>query len=138
MQAQRQRPFGVTLLAVLTGIAFILNAFVTLLFLGAMPAALFGGTGFFGQALVGALLWGVMTFIWGWVTVGLWTLDPQAWLFVVILTIFDLILAGISVLGATTWQAVLPSVVLNAVILIYSLSSGVKEAFGQPGQHPQG
>jgi hypothetical protein len=84
---------------------------------------------------VGALLWGVLTFIWGWVTVGLWTLDPQAWLFVVVLTIFDLILAAISVLGATTWQAVLPSVVLNAVILIYSLSSGVKEAFGQPGQN---
>lgn len=134
MQAQRHRPLGITILAVLAGVAFIVNAFVTLLYLGAMPAALFGGTGFFGQALVGALLWGLLTFIWGWVAVGLWNLDPQAWLFVVILAIFGLVLAGISVLGATTWQAVLPSIVVNAVILIYSLSSGVKEAFGHPEQ----
>jgi hypothetical protein len=133
-QAQRHRPLGVTILAVLTGIAFILNAFVTLLFLGAIPAALFGRTGFFGQALVGALLWGLLTFIWGWVTVGLWNLDPEAWLFVVVLTIFDLILAGISVIGASTWEAMLPTIVINAVILIYALSSGVKEAFGHPLQ----
>jgi hypothetical protein len=36
------------------------------------------------------------------------------------------------VLGATTWEAVLPTIIINAVILIYSLTSGVKEAFGYP------
>jgi hypothetical protein len=134
MQAQRDRPVGVTVLAVLAGIAFILNAFVTLLFLGALPVALFGGAGFFGQALVGALLWGLLTLIWAWAAVGLWNLDPSAWLFVVVLTTFNLILAGVSVLGATTWRAVLPSIVINAAILIYSLSPGVKEAFGHRAQ----
>lgn len=134
MEVPRHRPFGVTVLAVLAGIAFVVNAFVTLLFLGALPVALFGGTGFFGQALVGAFFWGLLAFIWGWVTIGLWNMDPQAWLFVVIVTMLNLILAGISVLGATTWQAVLPSLLLNAVILIYSLSPGVKQAFGVPEQ----
>lgn len=132
MQAQSHRPLGITILAVLAGVAFIFNAFVTLLFLGAIPAALFGGTGFFGQALLGAILWGILALIWGWVAVGLWNLNPQAWSFVVILSILNLILAGISVLGASTWQAMLPMIVLNAVILIYSLSPGVKEAFGHP------
>lgn len=135
MQAQRHRPVGVTVLAVLAGIAFIVNAFVTLLFLGAIPAALFGGTGFFGQALLGAFLWGILALIWIWVAAGLWNLNPQAWLFVVIITIFNLILAFVSILGASTWQSVLPSIVVNAAILIYSLSPGIKTAFGHPEQH---
>jgi len=126
---------GITILAVLAGIAFIVNAFVTLLFLGAIPAALFGGTGFFGQALLGAFLWGIMALIWVWVAAGLWTLNPQAWLFVVIITILNLILAFVSLLGASTWESMLPSIVVNAAILIYSLSPGVKAAFGHPEQH---
>lgn len=134
MQAQRHRPLGITILAILTGVGFIANAFVTLLFLGALPVALFGGTGFFGVALLGAILWGILALIWGWVTVGLWNLNRQAWLFVVLMTVLNLILAGLSVLGASTLQAVLPSVVVNAIILIYVLTPGVKEAFGLPHQ----
>lgn len=136
MQAQRHRPFGVTVLAILAGIAFIVNAFVTLLFLGAIPAALFGGTGFFGEALLGAILWGLLAAIWAWVATGLWNLDPQAWMFVVILSILNLILAVVSVIGASTWQAVLPAIVVNVVVLVYSLLPNVKSAFGQVG--PQG
>jgi hypothetical protein len=135
MEAQRHRPLGVTILAVLAGIAFVVNAFIALIFLGALPFTLFGGLGFFGQALVGAILWGALAVIWGGVASSLWNLNPQAWTFVVVLTVLNLILDLVSVLGASTWQAVLPSVVLNAVILIYSLSPGVKEAFGHPGQH---
>jgi hypothetical protein len=133
MQAQRHRPVGVTILAVLAGVAFIVNAFVTLLFLGAIPVALFGRTGFFGEALLGAMLWGILALVWGWVAIGLWNLSLQAWLFVVVLTILNLILASVSLLGATTLEAVLPSIVINAAILIYSLTPGVKEAFGYPG-----
>ena len=136
MQAERHRPFGVTVLAILAGIAFVVNAFVTLLFLGAIPVAIFGGTGFFGQALLGALLWGLMAAIWAWVAAGLWNLDPQAWTFVVVLSIFNLILAFVSILGASTLQAVLPSLLLNALILIYALTSGVKGAFGMTRPQP--
>jgi len=134
MQAERHRPLGITILAILAGVAFLVNAFVTLLFLGAAPVALLGGTGFFGEALLGAMLWGIMALIWGWVAAGLWTLNPQAWLFVVVLSILNLILAFVSMLGATTWEIVLPSVLINAAILIYSLTPGVKEAFGYSGR----
>jgi hypothetical protein len=92
MQAQRHRPFGVTVLAILAGVAFIVNAFVTLLFLGAIPAALFGGTGFFGAALFGAFLWGLLAVIWAWVATGLWKLDPQAWMFVIFVSLLNIIL----------------------------------------------
>ena len=136
MQAERHRPFGVTVLAILAGIAFVVNAFVTLIFLGAIPAAIFGGTGFFGQALLGALLWGLTAAIWAWVAAGLWNLDPQAWTFVVVLSLLNIILAVVSVLGASTWQAVLPSLLLNALVLIYASTSGVKGAFGQTRPQP--
>ena len=134
MEAQRHRPFGVTVLAILASIAFIVEAFITLLFLGAIPAALFGGTGFFGQALLGAILWGILALIWGWVAIGLWTLNPGAWLFVVALTVLNIIFAFISLLGATSFAAVLPAIIINGAILIYSLSPGVKEAFEIPQQ----
>lgn len=136
MQMQRHRPFGITVLAVLAFVAFIVNAFVTLFFLGAIPVTLLGGTGFFGEALLGAFLWGILALIWGWVAVGLWTLNPQAWTFVVVLSILNLILAIVSLIGATTWEAVILSIVVNGVILIYALSPGVKEAFQIPGQQP--
>jgi hypothetical protein len=50
-------------------------------------------------------------------------------------TILNLLLAGASVLGARTWQAVLPSVIVSAVVLIYYLTPRGKEAFGHLQQH---
>jgi hypothetical protein len=134
-QAPRHRPVGVTVLAILAWIAVVFNGIITLLFFGAIPVALFGRTGFFGQALLGAILWGLLTLIWIWVATGLWNLNPQAWLFVVVIAVFDLILAFVSLLGATSFGTVWPSILVNAVILIYALSPGVKEAFGPPAQH---
>jgi hypothetical protein len=51
-------------LAILAGIAFIVNAAITLLFAGAIPVALLGRTGFFGSALLGAIIWGLVAVIW--------------------------------------------------------------------------
>jgi len=126
---------GVTILAILAGIAFIINAAITLVFLGALPIALFGRTGFFGEALLGALLWGILALIWAWVALGLWKLERKAWSYIVVVSIINLILAGISVLGSTSWQEVLLSVIANVAILVYSLSPEVKAAFGDAG-HP--
>ncbi|HEX5414979.1 MAG TPA: hypothetical protein VFZ25_04880 [Chloroflexota bacterium] len=136
METHQHRPFIITVLAVLASIAFIVNAFITLLYLGAIPAALFGGTGFFGAALLGAILWGALALIWAWVAIGLWTLNPSSWFFVVALTILNIIFSFLAVLGSTSFEAVLPTIIINAAILIYSLSPGVKEAFGLPSQPP--
>jgi hypothetical protein len=136
MQMQRSRPFGITVLAILAGVACVIDALVTLLFLGAIPVALFGRTGFFGSALLGAIIWGVMAVIWAWVAGGLWNLNPQTWNFVVLFSTLNIILAFVSVLGASTWGSVLPSIIVNAVVLIYSLTPGVRAAFGQA--RPQG
>ena len=52
--------------------------------------------------------------------------------YLVVLSILNLILAFVSGLGGTPWEAMLPSIVLNDIILIYCLLPGTKAAFGEP------
>ena len=123
------RPFGVTPLAILAGVAAVFAVIHTLQLLHLFPIFL-GPIRFFTFDLLGALMWGLLAAIWIWVTKGLWNLDPQAWFFVVVLASLNLIMAVVSILGQTTWQAVAATIVLNGIILLYALTPGVKNAFG--------
>lgn len=51
-------------------------------------------------------------------------------MFLVIVTFFYLIIDLFQLLGASTWQDVSVSVILNAVILLYCMLPGVRSAFG--------
>jgi hypothetical protein len=48
----------------------------------------------------------------------------------VLFSMFYLILDFLSLLGATTWQDVSISILLNAIILLYCMLPGVRSAFG--------
>ena len=127
----RERPFGVTVLAILAAIAAIIAGIHTLQMLHLFPIrGPFGVFAFFTFDLLGAILWGLLALIYLWVMNRLWSLDPQGWLFVTALAAINLILAVISILGQSTWQAMLPSILVNGLILIYVLLPGTKEAFG--------
>ena len=129
----KSRPIGVTILAILAALAAILAIIHTLQMLHLFPIrGPFGVFSFFTFDLLGAILWGILALIWIWVVRGLWNLDPQVWLFVVVLAALNLILAFIDIIGRSSFQAELPTLILNAVILIYCLTPGVKQAFGQP------
>jgi hypothetical protein len=129
----KSRPIGITILAILAIVAAIVAIIHTLQMLHLFPIqGPFGVFSFFTFDLLGAILWGILALIWIWVARGLWNLDPQAWLFVVVLSVLNLILAVIDIIGASTFQSQLPAIILNAVILIYCNTSGVKQAFGQP------
>lgn len=129
----KSRPFGVTILAILAGIAAFFAVIHTLQMLHLFPiSGPLGVFSFFTFDLLGALLWGLMAAIYIWLVRMLWNLDPQGWLFLVIIAIFNLILAFVSILGNSSFQAMLPSILINGVILIYCLLPGTKEAFGQP------
>src|SRR5262245_62100918 len=125
----RHRPIGITILAILAGLAALVNLWHTLQFLHILPYSL-GPLQFYGFDLLGALLWGVTAAIWIWAAVNLWNLNPQALLFVSILAGWELILAVISIFGATTFSAALPSIIVTGAILLYSLSPGVRRNFG--------
>jgi hypothetical protein len=124
----KQRPFGVTVLAILAGIAAVLAAIHTLQALHILPF-------FIGEFKVhafsfwSALMWGLMVWVWAWLVKMLWAVDKQAWLFLVVITTFNMILDFTVMLGAGNWTDVSVSFLLNAIILIYAMLPGVKRAF---------
>ncbi|MCJ7660711.1 MAG: DUF4332 domain-containing protein [Anaerolineales bacterium] len=127
----KKRPFGVTILAILAVIGALIAIIHTMQMLHLFPIrGPFGQFAFFTFDLFGAILWGVLALIYIWVTNKLLSLDPQGWIFVAALSALNLILAVISILGQSTWQAMLPAIVVNGLILIYALLPGTKEAFG--------
>jgi hypothetical protein len=129
----RSRPFGITLLAILALVAALIAGIYTLQLLHLWPVGgWFGDTRFFTFDLWGAILWGIMFLIYLWVFQMLWTVNPQGWLFVVIIAVFNLIMAVLSILGESSWEAMWPALLINGIILIYCLMPGVKQAFGLP------
>jgi hypothetical protein len=129
----KKRPFGVTLLALLAGVAAVVAVVHTLQMLHLFPiSGPFGEAHFFTFDLLGALLWGVMAAIYIWVFRMLWNLNPQGWLFVVVIAVFNLIMAVLSIIGDSTWQSMLPALLVNGLILIYGILPGTKAAFEIP------
>jgi hypothetical protein len=92
----------------------------------------YGPVRFFTFDLFGAMMWGIMVLIYLWVFRMLWSVNPQGWLFITVISVINLILAVLSVFGGSTWQDMMWSIVINGVILIYALLPGTKAAFGMP------
>lgn len=128
----KHRPFGATLLAILAGIAAVLAGVHLLQSLGILPFIIGPFTVNTGFNLWNAIMWGLMLWVWVWVAQMLWRVDPQAWLFLAVITVFNLVLNFVYLLGSSTqWSDVSASFLVNAVILIYIMLPGVRQAFGQ-------
>jgi hypothetical protein len=130
MATTSQRPIGITIIAVLAGVAAVVAAFHTLQYLHLLPFTL-GPVAFWGFDLWGAILWGLTTLVWVWVVVQLWNVNPQGWMFVILISGFNLILAVISLVGGTSIADLALDIIVNAVIFLYCWTPGVKSAFGQ-------
>lgn len=124
-----KRPFGVTLLAILAGLAAVLDIYHTLQYLHILPFTL-GPLQFYGFDPLGAILYGVTALIWVWAAANLWVQNPQALLFVAILAGWNVVLAVLSWLGASSLQAVLPALLINGLVLAYTLSQQKRLALG--------
>ena len=125
-----KRPFAVTVLAVLAGIAAVLAGVHTLQALGIIPYFI-GEVAIRGFNLWYALMWGLMLWIWIWLVQMLWKMDPQAWLFLAAISTLNLIFITLeSISSAFSDQSL--SFLVNALILIYVLLPGTKAAFGIP------
>jgi len=128
----KKRPIGVTILAILAVIAGVLAIFDVLRMLGLLPMINLGPINFFGFSILGAILAGIMAAIWLWVAGRLWNVDPQGWLFVVVLAIIYLIFDVVALIGGSSFQAMWPSMLVTGIILLYCLVPGTRKAFGQP------
>jgi hypothetical protein len=125
----RHRPFGITILAILAGLAALVALWHTLQYLHILPFTL-GSLQFYGFDPLGALLWAVLAAIWIWAAMRLWTVDPRGLMFAIVLSGLNLLLAVLSILGASTFEALLPAILINAIVLLYCLTPGVRRAFG--------
>ena len=128
--APKKRPIGVTILAVLAGIMAVLAGFYTLQALGIFPYVI-GPAKLHSFNLWNAIMWGIMVWIYVWLVQMLWHVEPQGWMFLAVISAFNLILDFVAMLGAsTTWTDVSVSFPLNALILIYVMLPGTRRAFG--------
>lgn len=75
-------------------------------------------------------MWGLLAAIYIWLVKMLWNVDPRGWLFLTLLSSINLVMAVVSIIGASSWQAMMPSIIFNGLILIYCLLPGTKAAFG--------
>jgi hypothetical protein len=123
------RPIGVTILAGLAVLLAFINAIAMIRFLGFLP--------FLGVLDIRifnfwyALMYGLLAYIWAWVAQMLWQVDPQAWLFLAVIAVFNLCLAFVVLVTGGSWYDINLSVIINALILIYVMLPGVREAFGR-------
>ena len=125
----RPRPFGVTLLAILAGVAGLAAAYHTMQYLHILPMSL-GPLSFYGFDLLGALIWAALTVMYAWVVSMLWTVNPVGWLWVVLVSGANLVLGGLAVLGSSSFSAEAPALLINAVVLLYCLVPSTRSAFG--------
>ena len=124
----KKRPFGVTVLALLAGLAAFLAGVHALQALGIFPYMI-GPFSVHAFSFWSFLMWALMVWVYVWVVQMLWRVDKQAWLFLAVISVFNLILDFTVMLGAGEWSDVSLSFILNAIILIYVMLPGVKRAF---------
>ena len=53
------------------------------------------------------LMWALMVWVWVWLVQMLWRVDKSAWVFLAVITVFDLILDFTVMLGAAQWSDVM-------------------------------
>ena len=127
----KERPIGVTILAFLAILGAVNALIYTLQMLHLLPTYL-GPIAFYQFSLIGAFFWGLLFFIWLAVFRMLWEVQPQGWMFMVLIAVFDLIYGIICVLGGSSWEAMAPIIIISGLVLIYCLLPGTKQAFGIP------
>ena len=119
----------VTILAILAGIVGVVSVIHALQGLGILPFII-GSFKVRNFDLWYAISWGLMAWIYFWLVQMIWRMDKSAWLFMAVITVFNLILDFTTMLTSNaTFSDVSVSFILNALILIYVMLPGTKRAF---------
>ena len=124
-----KRPLGATILAVLAGVALLLAIVHLLQALGILPYFV-GPVAVHDFSLWYVLLWGLMIWVWLWVVEALWTVRPEAWLFLLIVSGFNLMFDFITMaFSSTTTTDLTASFILSGIIFGYALLPSTKRGF---------
>ena len=124
------RPIGVTFLAALASVALLLAIIHLLQALAILPYFI-GPIAIRDFNLWYVLMWGLMIWVWLWVVRALLVMDPSAWLFLLIVSGFNLMFDFLTMISSQTTNTDLSvSFILNLVIFGYTMLPGTKRAFG--------
>jgi hypothetical protein len=123
------RPIGATILAILAVILAVLSGIATLRFLGFFP--FLGPLNIRIFNLWYALLYGLLTYVWIWLAKMLWDVEEVAWIFLAVITIFNLTIDFVILITGGDWYDINVSVIINSLILIYVMLPGTRRAFGR-------
>jgi len=124
------RPIGVTILAVFSGFLALLAILATLNWLGLVPW--FGpGPAIRTFNLWYALLYGLLAWVYIWLTQMLLRMDKSAWLFLAVITVFNLTIDFVTIVTSNmpVTDRTTVSIVVNSLILIYIMLPGVRKSF---------
>jgi hypothetical protein len=124
------RPLGVTILAALASVALVLSIVHLLQAIGILPYFI-GPISIRDFNLWYVLLWGLMIWVWLWVVRALLVMDPSAWLFLLIVSGFNLMFDFFTMISSPTTNTDLTiSFLLNLVIFGYAMVPSTKRSFG--------
>ena len=124
------RPLGVTILAALASVALVLSIVHLLQAIGILPYFI-GPISIRDFNLWYVLLWGLMIWVWLWVVRALVVMDPSAWLFLLIVSGFNLMFDFFTMISTPTTNTDLSiSFLLNLVIFGYTMVPSTKRSFG--------
>jgi hypothetical protein len=118
----------VTLLAIVAGILAVLAVVHVLQALGIVPVVV-GRLEIRAFSLIYAIMWGLMVWVWVWLIQMLWRLDPRAWVFLLVISMFNLVFDFVMLVGEPTWSDVAASFLLNGVVLLYCMLPSGRRAF---------
>jgi hypothetical protein len=127
----KNRPIGVTFIAILAILGALNALIVTLQYLHILPVYV-GQVAFYTFSLIGAFFWVLIIFFFLWLFRMLWEMQPQGWMFAIIIAGFTLLFDFIALIGGTSWEVLIAGIIVSALILIYCLLPGTKKAFGVP------
>ena len=125
------KPIAVTILTILAVVAGLVAILDVFRYVGLIPIVALGELKFFGISFLGAIMSAIVAGIWFWAAKMLWTLDPRGWGFTISICLIYLIFDALALLGGTSWQAMLPSLVITVLAFILCLLPGTKTAFVQ-------
>jgi hypothetical protein len=125
------RPIGVTILAILAGVAGLFEIWRTLVFLGIAKFTFVGTPVSFPTAQWGQAIWALLiAAIWFWVATGLWNMRAYAWSFGIYISLFTMIFSFFAILGAGgTLESEFVAMFLAIVIFMYLNYPGVRDQF---------
>jgi hypothetical protein len=125
------RPIGITILALLAGLAGLFEVWRALVFLGIAKFTFVGKEVSFSDPQWASALWALLiAAIWFWVAAGFWNVRAYAWSFGNFIAIFTIIFGFFALLGsAGTMESETVGWLLAIIIFFYLNYPGVRNAF---------